>query len=91
MIFNFFIDLIYSFFQSIFDFLGIVVISDIPYIGSVVSDALYSIITVYNAFIQTLPYAGIAVEVFIYAIVPFEVAMFVLKLILGSRTPNHTY
>jgi len=90
MIFNFLTDLIYATFQAIFDFVGVVSIADIPIIGETLSTLLLTIITTYNAFIDTLPYAGIAMDVFIFAIIPFEIGMFVIKLLGGSRAPNHT-
>jgi len=91
MIFDFLIDLVYKFFTGVFDYIGFVQLSDIPVIGDTVSSTLLIMITTYNAFVDTLPYAGIAMNVFLYVIVPFEVTMFVIKLLLGSRTPSHTY
>jgi len=43
----------------------------------------------YNAFADTVPYVSITMDYFLLLIV-FEICLFVLKLILGSRHPYST-
>jgi len=72
----------------IFSFLPVVTIADIPYIGETVSTTLISFMGIWNAFIDTFPYAGIAWNVFLLAIIPFEILMIIAKFFFGQRAPG---
>jgi len=89
MIINLLINLVLLIFGSLFVFFPEVDISSIPYIGDTVRGYLVQAVQVWNAFISTFPYAGIAWQVFLYVILPFEIVMLVLKFFLGSRAPHH--
>lgn len=69
-------------------FLPIVTIRGIPIIGEFLYNTLITMVGIWNAFMDTFPYAEVAWEVLIYVILPFEIVMFIVKLILGSRTPS---
>jgi len=90
MIINYLLDLIFNALGSIFQFLPVVTLATIPTIGPVLSSSLITIIKTYNAFIVTLPYAQIGVNVLLYVILPFELLLLVGKFFLGHRLPvNH--
>ncbi len=63
-------------------------IANLPFVGSFLNTTLLSVSGTWNAFVVTFPYAGIAWDVFVYVIVPFEVIMLFLKVFLGSRVPQ---
>jgi len=54
-----------------------------------VSSVLESMITTWNAFIITFPYAQTATTIFFWIVV-FEIGLLITKFFLGSRTPVHT-
>jgi len=77
--------------QGIFMFiLPPVHLNALPFIGSGFYDLLVTMVSMWNAFIVTFPYAGIAWNVFLYVILPFELIMIIGKAFLGSRMPHHT-
>jgi len=89
MIISIGINIILFILGGIFKFLPIVTIASIPYIGETVSNTLLTMVTTWNAFIVTFPYAGIAWNVLLYVILPFEALMLLGKFFLGSRMPNN--
>lgn len=74
--------------QGVFSFLPTATLADIPVVGDSVRSILVTAVTSWNSFMQTFPYTIVLWEVFIYVIIPFEFAMMVLKLFLGSRSPG---
>jgi len=74
---------------AIFYFLPVVTISSIPVIGTAVSGYIDTIVTTWNAFMITFPYAQTGWDVFIYVILPFEILLLLGKMFLGSRVPSH--
>lgn len=74
--------------SAMFSWLPTATIASIPVIGSTMNSVLVAAIQSWNTFMETLPYAQISWQVFIYAIVPFELALLTLKIFLGSRTPS---
>jgi len=89
MIINLFINLVLLIFGSLFVFLPEVSISSIPYIGVPFYNLLVSLVSMWNAFISTFPYAGIAWNVLLFVILPFEVLMLLGKFFLGHRMPSN--
>jgi len=89
MLITIFINIILFVVGGIFKLLPVVTIASIPYIGDQVSSFLVTMVTTWNAFIDTFPYAGIAWNVFIYVILPFEALMLLGKFFLGHRMPNN--
>jgi len=89
MIITIFLNIIIFIIGGIFRLLPVVSIASIPYIGSAVSGYLTTAVLTWNAFIATFPYAGIAWNVFIFVILPFEALMLIGKFFLGHRMPSH--
>jgi len=89
MIINFLINLILLVFGSIFVFFPQVFLNDIPLIGDFIVSTLELMVSYWNSFLVTFPYAQIAWQVFLYVIIPFEFLMLLGKFFLGSRMPSH--
>jgi len=53
-----------------------------------IDGVLQKMVSYYRGAIETLPYLEVVLQCFMYAIL-FELALLVLKLFLGSRTPGH--
>jgi hypothetical protein len=87
MIINLLLSVLLNLFSLIFIFLPIVKISDIPYIGTTVSSILLTMVETWNAFIASFPYAGIAWNVLLLVVLPFELLMLLGKFFLGHRLP----
>jgi len=87
------IDLFLSIFNivlaSIFQFFPVVTIASLPLIGEFLRDTLVTIVTTWNAFLETFPYALVVWQVFLIVILPFEFLMLIGKLFLGSRMISH--
>lgn len=75
--------------SGIFGFLPTVSIATIPYIGESVESVLITMITTWNAFLVTFPYAEVGWNIFLYVIIPFEILMLIAKFFFGSRLPAH--
>jgi len=90
MITNLFINFILLIFGWIFTLLPHVTISSLPIIGEFLSSTLIQMVRVWNAFIETFPYAQVGWDVFKYVIIPFEGLMLLGKFFLGSRMPSHS-
>jgi len=71
----------------IFFLLPTATLASIPFIGSTISSTLTSFILWMNAFIDTFPYAEIVWNLFIYGVIPFELALIAMRFFFGSRTP----
>jgi len=65
-------------------------LSDLPVVGSTITDTLSTIIETWNAFLITFPYAVVLWNCFIYVILPFEILLLIAKFFLGHRVPAHT-
>jgi len=81
------LELIVSVLFIIFYLLPDAALADIPLIGNSVSSILLTVVRYWNTFMETFPYAQTGWDIFIYVIIPFEIALLTLKLFLGSRTP----
>lgn len=68
-------------------FLPIVTISSIPIVGPSVYSVLVTVVSTWNAFLVTFPYAALPWKLFLFVILPFELLLLVAKLILGHRLP----
>lgn len=90
MIINLLISVFLTIFGAILSFLPTVTIADIAYIGPTLSETLTIMISTWNAFMVTFPYAETLWNVFIYVILPFEFTMLIAKFFLGQRLPAHT-
>jgi len=90
MITNLVIFVIVSIISTVFLILPAVSIASIPSIGPAVSSALITAVGIWNSFIVSFPYAGIAWNVFLIVILPFELLLLLAKFFLGSRVPAHT-
>lgn len=66
-----------------------VTIASLPTVGQTLSDTLLSMVTTWNAFMATFPYAQTAWDLFLFVIIPFELIMLGLKFILGHHVPAH--
>jgi len=85
-IINFFIGVI----NAVFNALPTANLSELPIIGSTITDTLQTIVETWNAFMVTFPYAIVLWNCFIYVILPFELLLLLAKFFLGHRTPAHT-
>jgi len=90
MIINLIIGVILNLVAVIFVFLPVVHLSDLPYAGQAISDTLTTMVTTWNAFLITFPYAVVAWNVLLLIIVPFELLMLIGKFFFGHRLPAHT-
>jgi len=54
-----------------------------------IDSALVSMISTWNAFMVTFPYAQTGWNMFLYFILPFELIMLIMKFVLGSRSPSN--
>lgn len=77
-------------FQLIFMWFPIVTISSIPVIGSGLSAILISMVSVWNAFMITFPYAVVVWHILVFVVIPFESLLLLAKFLLGSRVPVQT-
>lgn len=87
MIINFLITTIAYFSVAVMSVLPVVTISNLPVIGSTVSDLLLEMVQYYNGAVYTIPYLGDMFTVFVYLVLPFELTLLVLRFILGNRDP----
>lgn len=71
----------------VFYIFPVVTIADIPLIGDAISSSLYTAMGYWNSFMVTFPYAEATWNAFLFVIIPFEVALLLLKFFLGHRTP----
>jgi len=90
MIIDLIISVLLSLFGFIFSFLPVVTLADIPYAGEGISSTLLWMVTTWNSFMVTFPYAETAWSIFLLIIVPFELLLLVAKFFLGHRVPAHT-
>jgi len=89
MITNFIITFFVLLLGFIFQFLGVLTIATIPYIGPSVIAVLYTMIGIWNAFMGTFPYALTGWHIFLIVIVPFEILLLIAKFFLGHHVPAH--
>jgi len=89
MIIALLINIIVSMFGVLFGFFPVVTLNDIPVVGEFVRSTFVMAIGFWNAFIVTFPYAALPWHIFIYAVLPFEVLLIILKFFLGSRAPQN--
>jgi len=89
MIINLLINLVLLLFGALFSFMPVVTLADIPFIGEGFSNILTTAVLSWNAFCVTFPYAVTAWHALLWVILPFEIALLVLKFFLGHRTPAH--
>jgi hypothetical protein len=87
MIINLLINFLLLIFGSLFVFFPVVSISTIPLVGPSIYSSLVFMVTTWNSFMVTFPYAQVLWDSFLYIIIPFEVVMLVLKFFLGHRAP----
>jgi len=87
MILSFLIAIVTYAINYVFSVLPTATISDIPYIGSSVYAVLVNIMYTWNVIIGTFPYITAVYQIFVFVILPFEVATLVVRFILGNRTP----
>ena len=90
MITNLFINFILLVFGWVFTLLPPVTISSLPFIGDFLASTLLQMIKIWNAFLETFPYAKVGWDTFKYVIIPFEGLMLLGKFFLGSRMPSHS-
>lgn len=89
MIINLLIFVIISIVGAVFNFLPVVTIASIPYIGTDLSSILTTMILTWNAFMATFPYAVVVWHVFLIVVLPFELLLLLGKFFLGHRFPAH--
>lgn len=88
MIINLLINLILLIFGSLFVFLPVVTLENVPYIGEALRGIIIDMVGVWKAVLTTFPYAQVAWDVFLYVIMPFEILLLVSKFFLGHRSPH---
>lgn len=90
MIINLILGLFFQIASILFVFFPVVTLSDIPFIGTTLSSGLLSFIMMWNAFMETFPYAQTAWQIVLIVIIPFEILLLVGKVFFGNRLPvNH--
>ena len=89
MIFTFIMSFIASFIGMIFDIIHfpIVTLAGIPFIGDTIIYYLTLVIGYWNTFLLVIPLFAIPWNLFLNIIVPFEIALIMLKFFLGHRSP----
>jgi len=75
---------------AIFYFLPVVTIADLPLFGEELADLLVTVITTWNAFLVTFPYAVVVWNMFLFVVMPFEILMLVAKFFFGHRLPANS-
>ena len=83
MIITLLINLIIMIFGVLFVFLPVVHLPDVA------NSALITMTSIWNTFLETLPYAQLPWHLFLYVILPFELLLLVAKFFLGHRLPAH--
>jgi len=73
--------------QVIVGWFDVVTLADLPFIGDTVRGFLITMVTTWNAFLVTFPYAVLPWQLFLYGVIPLEITIIILRFILGSRTP----
>jgi len=73
--------------QSIVGWFDVVTLADLPVIGNTVRETLIAVVTTWNAFLLTFPYAVLPWQLFLYGVIPIEISIIIFRFILGSRTP----
>lgn len=86
MILNYIIAGITRAIDYVFSHLPNATVLDLPF-GEFIYDALVSMVLTWNAFIDTWPYGIALYQVFVFGIIPFELAVLTIRLVLGSRSP----
>jgi len=92
MIINLFLNFLFLVLGFVFTLGGLlppVDIASLPFIGEFLSSTLITVVQILNAFVDSFPYAGVAWNIFIWVILPFEVVLLVAKFILGHRVPTN--
>jgi len=64
-----------------------VAIASLPVIGEHVDSLLVTVVSYWNMFMQTVPYAELPWHIFLYFIIPFELVLLVGKIFLGGHLP----
>lgn len=90
MITNILIQVAFGILGIIFVFFPVVTIASLPVIGPSLSTILITMVTTWNAFMVTFPYAQVAWQVFLFVILPFELLMLIGKFFLGHHLPVNT-
>lgn len=88
MIITLLINLVILIFGSIFVFLPVVTIADIPIMGEFISESLTFMVQVWNSFLETVPYLTFTWSIFLYILLPFEILLLIGKFFLGHRMPH---
>jgi len=89
MIIDLTINVLLTLVSVIFVFLPVVSVSSIPYYGEDIASVLLTVVTTWNAFMVTFPYAVVLWNIFLYVILPFEFLLLIGKFFLGSRLPSN--
>jgi hypothetical protein len=89
MIINLIFGVILGLISAIFFLLPVVTIASIPVIGSTLLVILGTMVTTWNAFMITFPYAQVVWQVFLFVILPFEILMIIGKFFLGQHMPTN--
>jgi len=87
MIIGLLIQFALTFFGSLLNVFPNVTIASIPLIGTPASSILLTMVTSWNTFSATVPYVLYPYHAFLYALLPFEILMLLLKIFFGSRAP----
>jgi hypothetical protein len=86
MILNYLFNAIISVINGVLSFLPQVDLYSV--FGFDFGSLLLSVIKIWNAFLETFPYAVVVWHMFIWVIIPFEILMLLGKFLLGHRMPD---
>lgn len=91
MIINLLINFILLVFGSLWVFLPVVKLSDIPLIGGFFVEYFTIMVNVWHSFMNFFPYAEMGWNMLIYVILPFEILLLTAKFFLGHRLPTNSH
>lgn len=89
MITDFLISIFTGIVNGILSVVPNVTIASLPTVGQTLSSTLLSMVTTWNAFMATFPYAQTVWHLFLWVIIPFELIILGLKFVLGHHIPAH--
>jgi hypothetical protein len=88
MILNYIFDAIVNIINGVLSFLPVVSLSSV--FGLDLASPLSGVVSTWNAFMITFPYAMVAWHMLLWVVLPFEALMLLGKFLLGHRLPVNT-
>lgn len=87
MITNFLLDLVVIIFAGLLSWMPVVTLASIPVVGGFISNTLQMAVGYFNSAMITLPYLQVVWHMFLWVVLPFELALLILKFFLGNHMP----